>query len=317
MQHLPLVSLIIPSFNQGAFLEATLCSALEQDYPRLELLVIDGGSSDESPSILQRYSDRLAYWVSEPDRGQAHAINKGLQAARGSLLGWLNSDDLLLPGTVARAVQVFQERPEVDVVYGRLERIDADGRLIPTPRLPKDVLEFSIEHVLGECIVNQPGSFWRRAVMEKAGLLDERLHYALDYEYWIRLALLGARFARLPQPVARFRLSPASKTVSQAAAMAQEQVQVVRETLERYNLKALCDWDPPEAAARARKTVASASLLAFNAELKRRRLRPALSWLWQALRSDPGVLFQRRWLDLAWASLQRRRRRWTIIHPKS
>ena len=147
---------------------------LDQDYPRLEYLVIDGGSSDDSPRIIERYASRLAYWESQPDRGQAHAINKGLQRARGDILGWLNSDDVLLPGVVSRAVQIFTQYPEVDVVYGRLERIDASGRLLPTPRLPKDRVDFDLSQVLGECVVNQPGSFWRREVMERAGLLDEQ-----------------------------------------------------------------------------------------------------------------------------------------------
>ena len=106
---------------------------LEQDYPRLEYFVIDGGSTDDSPQILARYAGRLAYWESQPDRGQAHAINKGLQRSQGEILGWLNSDDVLLPGVVSRAVQVFAQNPQVEVVYGRLERIDAIGRLLPTP----------------------------------------------------------------------------------------------------------------------------------------------------------------------------------------
>jgi glycosyltransferase involved in cell wall biosynthesis len=322
MSDLPLVSIITPSFNQGEFLEATICSVLDQDYPNIEYIVMDGGSTDDSVAILQRYTERITHWESQPDRGQAHAVNKGLQLARGSILGWLNSDDLLLPGTVSLVVKTFRDTPEIDVVYGRLERIDEEGRLVPTPILPKDRNDFSKERVLGECLVNQPGAFWQREIMEKAGFLDERLKYTLDYEYWIRLALAGTRFVRLPEVVARFRLSARSKTVSQATEMAQEQIQVLKETIEKYDLKRICGWDEREVETRANSTRARACLLAFNGELKRGNYRKAFDWLRVALRYDITSPFDRRWLDLGIASLQRRlgRRRLDrhdIINQKS
>jgi glycosyltransferase involved in cell wall biosynthesis len=306
MSDLPLVSIITPSYNQGQFLEATLCSVLEQDYPRLEYIVIDGGSTDDSPEILARYTSRLAYWESQPDRGQAHAINKGLQRAHGDFLGWLNSDDVLLPGVVSRAVHVFTQYPEVEVVYGHLERIDANGKLLPTPRLPKDRVDFDLSQVLGECVVNQPGSFWRRGAMERVGLLDEDLRYSLDYEYWIRLALAGAQFMHLPESVARFRLSSASKTVGQTAVMAQEQLRVLEELASRPDLPARLDWTPEQVRQRLRRTRARYSLQAFYGSLKLRQWKVAGRWLAAALSDDPMALFERRWLDLAIASLQRR-----------
>jgi glycosyltransferase involved in cell wall biosynthesis len=309
MPDLPLVSIITPSYNQGQFLEATLCSVLEQDYPRLEYIVIDGGSTDDSPQIIEHYASRLAYWESQADRGQAHAINKGLQHARGDILGWLNSDDLLLPGAVSRAVQVFTEYPQVDVVYGRLERIDASGRLLPTPLLPKDRVDFDLSQVLGECVVNQPGSFWRKRVMEQVGVLDEELHYSLDYEYWIRLALAGARFMHLPDTVARFRLSSGSKTVGQTAVMAQEQLRVLEALASRPDLPVLLGWTPEQVRRRLRRTRARFRLQVFYGSLKLHQWNAARRWLAAALSDDPLVIFERRWLDLAVASLKRRLRR--------
>jgi glycosyltransferase involved in cell wall biosynthesis len=306
MSDLPLVSIITPSYNQGQFLEATLCSVLEQDYQPLEYLVIDGGSTDDSLQIISRYASRLAYWESQPDRGQAHAINKGLQRARGDILGWLNSDDLLLPGVVSQAVQIFAQNPQVDVVYGRLERIDASGRLLPTPRLPKDRVDFDLSQVLGECVVNQPGSFWRRGVMEQAGLLDEQLHYSLDYEYWIRLALAGACFMRLPEAVARFRLSRASKTVGQTAVMAQEQLRLLEALAARPDLPERLGFTPGQVRHRLRRTRARFRLQAFYGSLKLHQWSASLRWLAAAFSDDPLAPFERRWLDLAIASLRRR-----------
>ncbi|MCC7130710.1 MAG: glycosyltransferase [Anaerolineae bacterium] len=303
----PLVSIITPSYNQGRFLEAALRSVLEQDYPRIEYIVIDGGSRDESAAILERYAARLAHWESTPDRGQAHAINKGLRLARGELLGWLNSDDELLPGALRRAVEAFDQPPPADVVYGRLERSDVNGRAVPTPALPKDRVVFGRERLLGECIVNQPGTLWRRSVMEKAGPLDETLHYALDYEFWMRLALAGARFKRLDAPQARFRLSPGSKTVAGAVAHADEALAVLEAYARRPDLPALTGLAASQLAAQAQRTRAVFHLLAANGELRRGAFGRALARLGLALRSDPRALFERRWLDLARARARRSR----------
>ena len=307
MSNTPLISIITPSYNQGQFLEATIRSVLEQDYPRLEYIVIDGGSTDNSPQIIERYASRLAYWESQPDRGQAHAINKGLQRAQGDILGWLNSDDLLLPGVVSQAVQIFNQHPEVDAVYGRLERIDERGELLLTPSLPKDRVDFNIEHVLDECVVNQPGSFWRRAVMERVGLLDERLRYSLDYEYWIRLALAGAHFMHLSEPVARFRLSSASKTVGRTAVFAQEQLQVLETLAAQPDLSKILGWTTARVQQQAQQTRARIRLNVGYGYLKLHNWVAAAHWFIAALRANPLVLFERRWFALAFARLKNRR----------
>src|SRR5512138_1788368 len=127
---LPLVSIITPSFNQAAFLETTIRSVLDQDYPSLEYFIVDGGSKDGSLEIIQRYAHRLAGWVSEPDRGQTDAINKGFGMAHGEILAWLNSDDVYQPGAVAEAATFLQQNPEVGLVYGDATYIDENGRTI-------------------------------------------------------------------------------------------------------------------------------------------------------------------------------------------
>jgi glycosyltransferase involved in cell wall biosynthesis len=301
----PLVSIITPSYNQVCYLEATIRSVLEQGYPNIEYIVIDGGSTDGSVDILERYSPQVSLWLSEIDTGQAHAINKGIERSHGSILGWLNSDDILIPNTVSRAVNVFRQHLEIDVVYGRLERIDEDGNLVQTPALPKDKVEFSKEKILGECIVNQPGSFWRREIMDKAGRLDIGLRFVMDYEYWIRLAMNGARFKRLPEVVARFRLNPDSKTVSQSAAMAQEQLKVLDKLVEKYDLAKVLGISPRAVDRQVRMTRATTYLLAFYGEWKRQDFPKAREWLWKALAYNPTVILQRRWFELAIAWLKR------------
>lgn len=304
----PLVTIITPSYNQGRYLESTIRSVLEQDYPRIEYIIIDGGSTDESLAIIQRFSKRLAYWESQPDRGQAQAVNKGLQRSRGEILSWLNSDDLLAPGAVGKAVKVLQDHSEIDVVYGRLARIDDSGKPVPTPNLPKDRVEFDLNHVIDECIVNQPGSFWRRRIMDRVGLLDERLIYSLDYQYWIRMALAGAKFKRIEAVVAHFRLSVGSKTVGQTAAQAVEQFHTLEETLELPDMAQRLDITADQLQRQARRARARIALRAAYGFAKLHNWRQFERWLGVALRNDPMALFERRYLDLALASLQRRLR---------
>jgi len=302
----PLVSIITPSHNQGCFLEHTILSVLNQTYPNIEYIVMDGGSCDGSVKILEKYSDRITYWESKKDKGQGHAINKGLRMAKGDILGWINSDDILLSDTVQRSVKVFLQYPDIDVVYGRLQRINSQGELLPTPILPKDTLTFSKENLIGECLVNQPGSLWRRPIMEKVGLLDESLKYALDYDLWIRMALSGAKFYRLSDIVARFRLNPTSKTVALTSEMAEEQLQVLEKVLKKPNLSNLLNLNEGVIHQQANRARSHIGLHAFYGSLKRNDWKKAYDWLKYSLSMDASVLFQMRWLNLGLASLQRK-----------
>lgn len=304
----PLVSLITPSYNQGQFLEQTIHSVIKQDYPKIEYLVIDGGSTDQSIEIIQKYGSRITYWVSEPDKGQAEAINKGLALAKGEIIGWLNADDMLLPGTIQLAVETFQKNPEVDVFYGHLERIDDNGQLVPTPTLPKDRVTFSKQLVIGECLVNQPGSFWRKEIMDRVGLLNPDLHYVLDYEYWIRLALEGAIFHRVSNTVAYFRLSHSSKTVIQTAQMAREQLEILERTLHLEGLPVKTGLSQQQIDQQARHAKSRICLHASYGSLKKQKWGQAIHWLWLGMKHDPFVMFERRWFTLAYAGMIRRLR---------
>lgn len=217
MTDLPLVTIVTPSYNQGRFLEATLCSVLEQDYPNIEYIVVDGASTDNSVEIIRRYADRLAWWVSEKDSGQAEAINKGLRRARGEIVAWLNSDDIYLPGAVSAAVAAFRLHPEAGVVYGDALSIDADGKPFNIMR----ARQYSMVDLLSFDIICQPAAFMRRSVLEQAGYLDQSYHLLLDNLLWINMARL-APLVYVPQTWAAARYHEAAKNRTRGAAYGQE-----------------------------------------------------------------------------------------------
>ena len=206
-----LVSIVTPSFNQARYLETTLRSVLTQDYPSIEYLVIDGGSTDGSVEILRRYSDQLAGWVSEPDRGQTDALNKGFARANGEILAWLNSDDTYAPGAVAAAVKYLTEHPEIGMVYADTNFIDENGRVIgrfPAAQTDQRRLRQGYVHI------PQQATFFRADLWRQVGPLDPDFYFAMDYDLWTRLARL-APFAYLPgQTWANFRLHSSGKTIA-------------------------------------------------------------------------------------------------------
>lgn len=302
----PLVTVITPTFNQGEFLEATIRSVLLQGYPNLEYMVIDGGSTDGSVDIIRRYADPITYWISEEDRGQSHAINKGLVRSKGTILGWLNSDDIYMPGTIFRAVEMFSQHDEIDVVYGHIDRIDQKGRIVPTPILPKDKVTFDKHTALMESVVNQPGSFWRKRIMDKVGYLNDSLHYGMDYEYWTRMLLAGAVFWRVNETVAMFRLSASSKTVGQTARMARESISIINSFSSQADLASRLELTPRVLHHQANKGRGAASLLAFYGCLKEKKWSEACRWFIRAHFYDPLAAFRSKWLSLALARLVRK-----------
>jgi len=218
----PLVTVVTPSFNQGRFIRATIESVLEQDYPRIEYLVIDGGSTDETVSILKEYSGRLR-WVSERDRGQAHAINKGWRQASGSLVAYLNSDDVYLPGAVAQAVAALDAHPEVAAVYGEGYHVDERGAILE--RYPTE--PFNADRLRETCFICQPTVFMRRDAVERVGYLDESLRYCMDYDLWIRLVRAGKVLSHVPRYLASTRLHADAKTLDQRGQAHAEILQVI------------------------------------------------------------------------------------------
>lgn len=202
------VSIVTPSFNQGRFIERTLLSVAGQTGAELEHLVFDGGSTDNTVEILKHFSPPVR-WVSKKDKGQCDAVNKGILAADGEIIGWLNSDDIYSPGAVARVVAFFEANPEIDLVYGMADHIDIFDKVIgPYPSEPWD-----FERLKETCFICQPTLFFRRSVVEKYGLLDESLTYCMDYEYWLRLGKSGARFACIEEKLAGSRLYAENKTL--------------------------------------------------------------------------------------------------------
>jgi glycosyltransferase involved in cell wall biosynthesis len=223
----PLVSIVVPSLDQAAFLEETLRSVCEQDYSPLEVLVVDGGSRDGSVEIIRRWEDRLAWWTSEPDAGQADAINKGLARARGSLLGWLSSDDTLLPGALSRLVEPFRRDPELFLAYG--DAFYADERSVRGGVLPARPFDLAQQVRSCECHVVQPASLFSRRAWELCGPLDSTRHWFFDFELFVRMGLAGRVEQLGGEPLATYRLHPASKSVGQSLPKARDYVRVAEE----------------------------------------------------------------------------------------
>ena len=217
-----LVSIITPSFNQAEYLEATIQSVLAQEYSDLEYIIVDGGSTDGSLEIIQKYAGQLSWWVSEPDQGQADGINKGLLRARGEVVAWLNSDDLYMPGAIQAAVAALQADPDSGMVFGDAITIDPAGR--PLNRLSFG--DWNLPELMRFRIICQPAVFMRRAVWDQVSYLDENFHYMLDHHLWLRIARKYS-VKHIPELWAAARHHPAAKNVSLAPKFSLETYRVM------------------------------------------------------------------------------------------
>ena len=202
------VSIVTPSYNQGQFIERTLQSVASQTGIEIEHVVFDGGSTDNTVEVLRKFSPPVR-WVSKKDKGQTDAVNKGILATDGEIIGWLNSDDIYYPDAIAFVVAYFSAHPEVDVVYGMADHIDLEDQAFePYPSEPWD-----FERLKETCFICQPALFFRRRLVEQHGLLDESLNYCMDYEYWLRLGKAGVTFGYLEEKLAGSRLYADNKTL--------------------------------------------------------------------------------------------------------
>jgi len=241
----PLVSIITPSYNHADFLEYTIQSVLKQEYEPIEYILVDGGSTDGSLEIIRRYADRFSWWISEPDKGQADAINKGFREAKGEIVAWLNSDDLYMPHAVSRAVSVFQEIKDLGMVYGDALTIDATGK--PIKKLTFD--HWGLTELIRFRIICQPTVFMHRMKLEKSGLLDPAYHFMLDHHLWIRLAQFSpVHYLNLNQdrynPIAAARHHPTSKNVAQAREFGHEIMRILEWMENQSNLSPLIARNP-------------------------------------------------------------------------
>lgn len=213
MQTQPKISIISPSLNQGNFIEETILSVLSQEYENLEYIIVDGLSTDETLSILEKYSDKVT-WISEKDSGQTNAINKGIRTATGEIIGYLNSDDILLPNTLKVVAQAFQENPAVMWVTGKSLIIDEDGkniRKLITIYKNLYLRMHNFKSLLLVDYISQPATFWKKEIVSEVGYLDESLEYVMDYEYWLRI-YQKYRPVFVNEYLAGFRVHHASKT---------------------------------------------------------------------------------------------------------
>lgn len=293
MRESPLVSIVTPVYNLADYVQETVRSVLTQDYPRIEYIVMDGGSTDGTIEILQTYSGRLKL-VSQPDQGTAGAVNQGFLLSRGDIFAFLNADDTYEPGAVRAAVEHLTAHPEAGGVYGEAQWIAADG----SPLGPYPTRDFDAELLRRECFICQPACFLRRQVFERAGMLDARLRYAFDYDLWIRVARF-ARLERLDRLIANSRMRRDNKTLGQRGPVLLENMRV----LKRHYGYVPCAW-----------VYAYASFLLDRRDQFFEPMTPStlkwlfsfpLGWRWNA--RHPWH-FVREWAS--WATLAAARRQW-------
>jgi len=229
MTGLPRITIITPSYNQGPFIEQTIKSVLSQNYPDLQYIVMDGGSTDQTISILRKYEDKL-YWISEKDRGQSDAINKGFRIATGEIIAFLNSDDVYEPGALLAVGEFFACHPQAVWVTGKCRTIDSQGREIRKGITLYKNLWLGLRSYTALLVLNyisQPATFWHRRIVDEVGYLDESLLYAMEYDYWLRI---GKQFRLwfINRYLASFRIHPSSKAGSSAHAQFDAELEIAR-----------------------------------------------------------------------------------------
>lgn len=279
----PKVTIVTPSFNQGQFLEETIRSVLLQGYPNLEYIVIDGGSTDNSVDIIRKYEPWLSFWVSEPDEGQADAINKGFAKSTGELLGWINSDDYLYPGVIKRVAEVFQANNRVEMIYGDVDSGWPEKN--KAHRLFGEQIEFIEMLRTIRVPIPQQGSMWKKSVLDRVGNLDSRWQVVLDQEFFTRVAE-KCQLLHLPMVMGFFRLHENSKSISQNRRWMTELPKMYQEFFERHELRGAIKSLREE-------TMGAVFLTCTSIALRCGEKRLAIEYFTRAFKTDPLFLFRR------------------------
>ncbi len=227
----PKISIVTTSYNQGEFIERTILSVLNQNYPNIEYIIIDGGSNDNSIEIIKKYEKFLSYWVSESDNGQSSALKKGSDKSTGDIMAFLNSDDTYCPGVLSKIADLFKRNPEVDVIYGVINLIDGYDNILARRDMSGFRFDFSI--LLFDSSLPQPAVFWRRDIYLKSGGVDSSFLFSMDKDLWVRFSLSGARFLRVNEVLTNFRLHGSSKTLTINDIRIKEDLLIVERTLGR------------------------------------------------------------------------------------
>lgn len=219
------ISVVTPSYNQGQYIQRTIDSVLNQSYPDIEYIIMDGGSTDETVDIIKSYGDKII-WKSEKDKGQTDAVNKGIKQSTGEIIGWLNSDDIYYPDAIAKVMKVFEEHPEVNVVYGNANHIREDDSFIEEYYTE----DFDYERLKDICFICQPSLFFRKEVVDLYGYLNVDLQYTMDYEYWLRLGK-KEKFYRLNELIAGSRLYDDNKTLGARRKVHEEMLEMQKKVI--------------------------------------------------------------------------------------
>jgi glycosyltransferase involved in cell wall biosynthesis len=294
----PRISVVTPSFNQCAYIEETIRSVFAQEYPDLEYIIIDGGSTDGSIDVIRKYEHRLTYWVSEPDHGQAHAINKGLYLATGEIVAYINSDDAYLPEAFATIAQAFISNPQALWLCSPCVAQDDRSRTttVLKPQVPTDPVDWLFKPSGQTYCFPQPGVFFRSSLIEAVGEFREDLQYSFDYEYFQRILFAGFWPIELDAIVAMFRVHDASKTASNAAGFADDDLTVADLYFDRVAPSAQRRLVRQRRALDAWRTVDTCAALAQT-----HGGRAARDELWRLVRRDPRLLLHRQ----VWGALRR------------
>jgi len=276
----PKISIVTPSYNQGRFIEETIRSVLLQGYPNLEYIVIDGGSTDNSAEIIKKYEKWLAYWISEPDRGQSHAINKGFEKATGLIYTWLNSDDTYMSSGIETAVKFLLEHPDVSMVYGDCNIINESSEVVDKIIGHQFDLKNTLIHVRHG--IPQPTVFLRREVLGKVGPLDTNLHMAMDLDLWIRISL-SFKMRYIPELLANFRRCAGTKTVSFGYKFEQDHLYILDKIFSNQSL-------PIEMRALKRRAYSWAYLRIGLVQRSLKQRAQAIKYMMKSLRLHPWPL---------------------------